>query len=52
MVEYAALASKNFGETFLNVWQDASNFFSGIPFYWYIIAVAALIIITRALAGK
>ena len=52
MVEYAVIVSRNFGETFLNVWQDVSGFFSDIPVYWYVVAVIALVLFVKAFSGK
>jgi hypothetical protein len=52
MVEYAVVASKGFGDTFLNNWQDVTHYLSAIPYYWYIIAAVALLLFIKALSGK
>ncbi|NIP49767.1 MAG: hypothetical protein GWN55_00570 [Phycisphaerae bacterium] len=52
MVEYAVVTSKSFGETLLSNWQDMTRFFSDMPFYWYLVAAASLILFIKALSGK
>lgn len=52
MVEYAVIASRNFGESFHNIWLDVSNFLNDIPPYWYIVAVIAFFLLVKVLAGR
>jgi len=52
MLGYGALLDSSLGEKLRTAWQGLSNLAGDVPFYWYIVALAVLILSIKLLTRR
>lgn len=52
MFGYGALLDSSLGEKLRTAWYGFSNLVSDVPFYWYLVALAVLILCIKFLIKK
>lgn len=52
MLEYGILFNGSFAEQLRNSWYDFANLMRSVPSYWYLVAIALLILLIRLISRK